>query len=167
MLKRTLFYWLTSFVIATAGYFLLWALLPLHHVFGNPYGMFLYQDRYPLAYIALCCVIFGPLAARATDAFRRRGRWGRVGVVALLALATVVLSSPLGGMLWEWHDMRAGYFPDDWASVLFLNGARDGLTVGWFIVLLSVPYNVLGLLVCYGLLAAGARRFPPFAASPQ
>ena len=160
MLKRILFYWLTAFGCATAGYFLLWALLPMHHVFGNPYGMFLYQDRYPLAYIALCCGCFAPLAAGATDAFRRCGRGGRVGVVALLALATVVLSSPLGGMLWEWHDMRAGYFPNDWPHVLFLDGARDGLTLGWFIVLLSVPYNVLGLLVCYGLLAAGARRFP-------
>ena len=82
-------------------------------------------------------------------------------MVALLALATLGLSSPLGGMRWEWHDMRAGYFPADWARVLVLNGARDGLLLGWFIVLLSIPYNVLGLLVCYGLLAAGARRFPP------
>lgn len=73
----------------------------------------------------------------------------------------VALSSPLGGMLWEWHDMRVGSFPADWARVLFPNGARDGLTVGWFIVLLSIPYNVLGLLVSYGLLAAGARRFTP------
>lgn len=167
VLKRTLFYWLTAIACATAGYGLLWALLPGHHVFGAPYGMFLYPDAHPLAYIALCCGVFGPLAARATESFRRRGHWGRVGVVALVALATVGLSSPLGGMLWEWHDMRAGYFPDDWARVLFLNGARDGLTVGWFIVLLSVPYNVLGLLVCYGLLAAGGRRFLPVATSPQ
>lgn len=56
--------------------------------------------------------------------------------------------------------MRAGYFPADWARVLFLSGALDGLLLGWFIVLLSVPYTVLGLLVCHGLLAAAARRFP-------
>jgi len=160
VLKRILFYWLTAFGCATAGYFLLWLLLPGHHVFGNLYGMYLYQDRYPLAYIALCCGCFSPLAAGATDAFGRRGRWGRVGVVLLLALTTVVLSSPLGGMLWEWHDMQAGYFPADWVHVLFLNGARDGLIMGWLIVLLSVPYNVLGLLVCYSLLQAGTRRFP-------
>jgi hypothetical protein len=155
-----LFYWLTSFGCAVAGYGLLWALLPGHRVFGAPYGMCLYHSAHPLSYIALCCGVFGPLAAGAADAFRRRGRWGRVGVVALLALATVALSTPLGGMLWEWHDMRAGYFPADWARVLFLNGTRDGLTVGWFIILLSIPYNVLGLLVCYGLLAVGARHFP-------
>jgi hypothetical protein len=160
MLKRILFYWLTAFACATAGYGLLWALLPRHHVFGAPYGMFLYQDAHPLAYIALCCALFGPLAAGATTAFGRRGRGGRVGVVGLLALATVAVSSPLGGMLWHWHDMRAGYFPADWVRILFLTGPRDGLTLGWLIVLLSIPYNVLGLLVCYGLLVAGVRRFP-------
>ena len=161
MLRRILFYWLTSLGCAAAGYGVLWALLPGHRVFGAPYGMYLYHDAHPLAYLTLCCGVFGPLAASATEAFRWRGRWGRVGVVALLALATVGLSSPLGGMLWEWHDMRAGYFPADWARVSFLNGARDGLLLGWFIVLLSLPYNVLGLLVCYALLAAGARCFPP------
>jgi hypothetical protein len=160
VLKRMLFYWFTAFGCAALGYGLLWALLPGHRVFGAPYGMFLYQDTHPLAYIALSCGAFGPLAAGATGAFGRRGRVGRVGVVCLLALATIVLSAPLGGMLWHWHDMRAGYFPDDWARVLFLNGARDGLILGWVVVLLSVPYNVLGMLVCYGLLATGTRRFP-------
>lgn len=160
MRRRILFYWLTSLGCATAGYGLLWALLPGHRVFGALYGMYLYHDAHPLAYLSLCCGVFGPLAAGATGAFGRRGRWGRVGVVALLALATVGLSSPLGGLLWEWHDMQAGYFPADWARVLLLHGARDGLRLGWLIVLLSIPYNLLGLLVCYGLLAAGARRFP-------
>lgn len=160
VLKQILFYWLTSFACATLGYGLLWALLPGHHVFGALYRMFLYHEAHPLAYIALCCGVFGPLAAGATDAFGRRGRWGRVGVVGLLALATVVISAPLGGMLWHWHDMQAGYFPTDWVRILLLRGLRDGLTLGWLIVLLSVPYNALGLLVCYVLLAAGARRFP-------
>ncbi|MBF9221317.1 hypothetical protein [Hymenobacter ruricola] len=158
MLPRTGYYWLTSFGCAAAGYGLLWLLLPGHHVFGAPYRMILYHEAHPLAYIALCCGCFGPLAAVATDAFRRRGRWGRLGVVGLLALATVALSSPLGGLLWHWHDMQAGYFPADWPRQL-VAGAAEGLTTGWLIVLLSVPYNVLGLLVCYGLLATGAGRF--------
>ena len=160
MLKRTLFYWLTAFACATVGYGLLWALLPGHHVFGALYRMFRYHEAHPLAYIALCCGSFGPLAAGVTDAFGRRGRWERVGVVGLLALATVAVSSPLGGMLWHWHDMRAGYFPAGWGRIILLNGTRDGLALGWLILLLSIPYNALGLLVCYGLLAAGSRRFP-------
>ena len=159
MLKRTVFYWLTSFACAAAGYGLLRALLPGHHVFGALYRMFLYHEAHPLAYIALCCGCYGPLAARATPLFGRCGRWQRAGVVALLALATVGVSSPLGGMLWYWHDMQAGYFPAHWGSTL-LSGAWEGLVLGWLIVLLSIPYNVLGLLVCYGLLAAGARWLP-------
>lgn len=158
MLPRTIFYWFTSFGCATAGYGLLWALLPGHHVFGAPYRMLLYHEAHPLAYIGLCCAWFGPLAAGATGAFGRRRGWGRVGVAALLALATLALSAPLGGMLWQWHDMQAGYFPPGWGRHLLLNGSRDGLAIGWLVVVLSVPYNVLGLGVCYGLLAAGARR---------
>ena len=158
MLPRTVFYWLTSFGCAAVGYGLLWMLLPGHHVFGAPYRMFLYHEAHPLAYIALCCGCFGPLAAATTDVFRRCGRWGRVGVVGLLALATVGLSSPLGGLLWHWHDMQAGYIPASWGRQL-LSGAWQGFTTGWLVVLLSVPYNALGLPVCYGLLALGAGRF--------
>jgi hypothetical protein len=80
-------------------------------------------------------------------------------MVGLLALGTVLLASPLGGMLWYWHDMRAGFFPPDWLSTLLLQGSRDGLLLGWLIVSLSIPYNLLGLLTCYGLLTVGARWF--------
>ena len=55
--------------------------------------------------------------------------------------------------------MQAGYFPNYWGRQL-LAGAWEGLTTGWLILLLSVPYNGLGLLVCYGLLAVETRRFP-------
>lgn len=159
MLRRTIFYWLTSLGCATADYGLLWLLLPGHHVFGAPYRMFLYHEAHPLPYIALCCAWFGPLAAAATTAFGRRTGGGRAGVVALLVLATLLLSAPLGGMLWQWHDMQAGYFPPNWLGHLVLRGSRDGLALGWLIVLLSVPYNVLGVGVCYGLLAVGNRWF--------
>jgi len=160
MWRRTLFYGLTSFGCAAVGYGLLAWALPGHHVFGAPYRMLLYHEAHPLAYIGLCCVLFGPLAAMATEAFRRRAGWGRVGVLAVVALATLTLSAPLGGMLWYWHDMRVGYFPPHWVQRLLLAGGCDGLAVGWLVVLLSVPYNALGLAVGYGLLVAGVRRFP-------
>ena len=167
MLKRTVFFWLSSFGLAAAGYYLLRLLLPGGHVFGAWYRMLLYHETHPLAYIGLCCLCFGPLAAAAVRTWPQRSRGGRAGLVALLALGTVGLASPLGGMLWYWHDMRAGYFPADWLPPLLLQGSREGLMIGWLIVLLSVPYNVLGLLVSYRLLAVGARLFAPPAASSQ
>ena len=55
--------------------------------------------------------------------------------------------------------MQAGYFPAHWRRVLLAEGGRNGLVVGWLVVLLSVPYNVLGVIVCYFLTRTGARLF--------
>ena len=63
MLKRTVFFWLTSFGAATAGYYLLWLVMPAHRVFRALYRMLLYHDVHPLAFIALISLCYGPLAA--------------------------------------------------------------------------------------------------------
>ena len=160
MFKRTIFLWLTSFSTAMAGYYLLRLVLPGHHVFGAWYRMLLYHEAHPVAYIALCCFFYGLLAAAFADAFWRRGTTrGRVGIVGIIVLLTMALSTPLGGMLWYWYDMQAGYFPAHWRRILLVEGSRDGLAVGWLVVLLSVPCNVLGGAVCYFLTRTGARLF--------
>jgi hypothetical protein len=61
--KRLAFFWLSSQGLATAGYYLLWPLMPHHQVFGGLYRMFMYHAEHPLPYIALCCFFFGLLAA--------------------------------------------------------------------------------------------------------
>lgn len=160
MFRRTVFFWLTSFSTAVAGYYLLRLVLPWHYVFGTWYRMLLYHEAYPVAYIALCCFFYGLLAAAFADAFWRRGTTrGRVGIVGIIVLLTMAWSAPLGGMLWYWHDMQAGYFPAHWRRILLTEGSRDGLAVGWLVVLLSVPYNMLGVIVCYYLTRTGARLF--------
>ena len=161
MLKRMLFFWFSSFALAVAGYYLLWGLLPGHRVFGDWYRMLPYHAAHPLPYIALCCGCYGPLAAAAAATFRRRGTWGRVGVTAVLCVLTVALSAPLGGILWHWHDMQAGYFPPRWGQVLLHQGPRDGLALGWLVVVLSVPYAWLGAVMCYLLTKVGASLFRP------
>ena len=166
MFKRAVFFWLMSFGLATAGYYLLRLVLPGHRVFGATYRMLLYHDAHPLPYIALCCCCYGLLAAGAAGSFLRRGSWGRVGTVGAICALTVALSAPFGGMLWHWHDMQAGFFPPDWPRILLLAGSRDGLAVGWLVVLLSVPYNVLGSIVCYFLTKTGAQLFQPGASPP-
>lgn len=65
-------------------------------------------------------------------------------------LLTILLSSAPGGVLWKVHDMYAGYFPADarlWIDLLW--GAKKGLSEGWVIILISVPYNVIGVLLGY------------------
>lgn len=161
MWKRLGFFWGASFASAVAGYYLLWAVLPGHYVFGALYRMFLYHQAHPLPYIALCCFFYGLLATGGADRFGRLGAWGRVGATGLLGALTVALSAPFGGMLWHFHDMQAGYFPPDWPRVLLSEGPLDGWAVGWLIVLLSGPYTLLGLVVCYFLTSTGTRLFRP------
>ena len=68
-------------------------------------------------------------------------------------MATPLLASPLGGMLWHLHDMLAGYFPDSWGQKL-MDGAGEGIMIGWLIILMSVPYNA----ICAVLGILGTRR---------
>jgi len=55
--------------------------------------------------------------------------------------------------------MKAGYFPRDWAGTMIACGFHDGLVMGWLIVLLSTPYNIIGTIICFFLTKAGADIF--------
>lgn len=166
MLKRTVFFWLTSFGAATVGYYLLWLVLPEHRVSGATYRMLFYHDAHPLAFIALACLCYGLLAAGAARAFSRRGQSGRVMITLTVNILTTGISLPLGGMLWYWYDMRAGCFPAHWGRILLEQGSLDGWAVGWLVMLLSVPCSWLGLPICYYLLQTGNRLFPPRPLTP-
>jgi hypothetical protein len=52
-------------------------------------------------------------------------------------------------MLWFYHDMQAGYFPANWTNRMVSNGISMGLSTGWLIIMLSIPYNILGLVAAY------------------
>ena len=50
--------------------------------------------------------------------------------------------------------MLTGYFPNGWLKKLLLDGALEGAGLGWLIVLISVPFN----LICAILGIRGTRR---------
>ncbi|WP_400194318.1 hypothetical protein [Hymenobacter sp. B81] len=135
--------------------------MPQGYVFGHLTGMPLYHWQHPLSYILLTCFCYGLIAAVLARHFAGLSRRSRVLWTGITALLTVVASSPMGGMLWHYHDMQAGYFPSFWRSRMVEYGVSWGLAAGWAIVGLSVPYNVLGLLVCYWLTSWGSRWFHP------
>ncbi len=118
-------------------------------IFGFLPRMFLYHWIYPNQYIALVCLIYALLAAAFAPRIARRP-----SLAIWIVLATPLLASPLGGMLWHLHDMLAGYFPSSWQEKLLLDGALEGAEIGWLIVLLSFPYNV----ICALLGIRGTRR---------
>ncbi|MGC1216681.1 MAG: hypothetical protein WA883_04360 [Phormidesmis sp.] len=151
------------FCIYTAGCFsiasLIYAVLKATlygeqgRVFAALYLMYEYHNQYPYQYILVIAVVYGIIATLWAHFLGRTqtGRTRGLYILGVLAL-TILCSSILGGMLWSLHDMQAGYFPE---GSLFWNalswGASNGLGIGWFIFILSFPYNILCALAGYWL----------------
>jgi hypothetical protein len=133
--------------------------MPGHRVFGSMYRMFLYHYAFPLQYIAIPCFFYGIFATLFSNKFRNKKRGGRILVTFLIIVLTILMSSPFGGMLWHFHDMQAGYFPKNWISKMIQEGFIWGLEIGWFIILLSIPYNIFGAILCYFLTKKGVELY--------
>ncbi|NLA24521.1 MAG: hypothetical protein GX879_06105 [Bacteroidales bacterium] len=158
-LKQFAFYWLTSFAIAIVGYYLLWIIMPNHWVFGSWFRMFKYHWQHPIQYIAIPCFFYGIFATIFSSKFLKLKSIRRIILTLIIAILVIIISSPFGGMLWHYHDMQAGYFPQNWFFKILKLGFSGGLTMGWLIVGLSVPYNILGVVVAYFLTRKGALIF--------
>ncbi|WP_300803367.1 hypothetical protein [uncultured Desulfovibrio sp.] len=159
MKKRLLAFFIffgCSFGIASLIYHALALLTNGVFIFGALPRMFLYHWIYPNHYIALVCLIYALLAAAFAPRIARRP-----SLAIWIVLATPLLASPLGGMLWHLHDMLEGYFPNSWQKKLLLDGALEGAELGWLIVLLSFPYNVIcALLGIRGTRRVAQRLYP-------
>src|SRR3970040_2116710 len=71
-----------------------------------------YLNRYPIPYLLSIAFIFALVSALwyavITDTFPRF-RWFQIAMIPFLV---VLLTGPVWGMLWVYHDMEAGFFPD-------------------------------------------------------
>ena len=152
-------FWLVSFGIALPAYFLLYEVMPSGYVFGKYFRMYLYHYQHPAQYIAIPCFFYGLIATATADRFYRSSLYGRLFWSAFIIGATILISSPFGGMLWHYHDMQAGFFPKDWISVLLLDGTTMGLQFGWLIIALSFPYSFLGIIVSHLITRTGSNLF--------
>ena len=156
---RFIFFLLTSLLSALSGYFILDSLLPDHMVFGRYYRMPLYHFETYFGFIIICCLFYTLISTCALKYFCRTANNRRLVIFILILLITFALSSMVGGMYWHYLDMRAGFFPDSWVKKMVFHGVYDGLTYGWIIIALSLPYNILGIPVAYGLLVVACRFF--------
>jgi len=153
--KLFLYFALSCFLAASAGYFLLRMVMQDGWVFGALYRMFLYHWEHPLQYILVIAVIYGLIAAFMAIRFSDRPEISRWIIFSVMAL-TIVVASPIGGIMWVIHDMQAGYFTEGsrfWASIRW--GTLEGIKLGWLVILLSIPYNVFGLIVGYFVTSYG------------
>lgn len=132
----------------------------LDYVFGGLFRMHMYHDEHPLQYIAVVSIAFGIVGTFWLRLFGHTTGWMRWTSMFAAIVVTIIVASVPGGVLWKIHDMQAGYFPPGsrfWDDLLW--GAKEGLMVGWLVVVTSFPYNLLGLVV--GLLVL--HRLPTLA----
>ena len=161
MLRLFAYFAVICFSSSSGGYVLLHLVMPEGWVFGALYRMFLYHWEHPFQYIGLISIISAAIATTAALALRHRRKTPRWMIFAVIA-TTILAASPLGGVLWVIHDMQAGYFTEGgrlWADIGW--GALEGVKCGWLIILLSVPYNLFGLVAGYFLTDYGFRMARP------
>lgn len=138
--KRLLFLLFSSSMVSIALYYLL--KLSGHVVFGSLYRMYLYHDKHPISYILIVCFFFSILGTCFIKQFSRRKLLGKIFIVFIILILTILISSPFGGMLWHYHDMQAGWFPGNWLEIMLSEGIHMGTKIGWLIILMSIPYNI-------------------------
>ena len=146
-------------MLASSVYYILWLCMPRHYVFGALYRMFLYHWQHPLAFIAIPCFFYGIIATGFAGTFSIRKIKGQVVLTIVIIALTVLVSSPFGGMLWYYYDMKAGFFPVNWVSRMIERGFEWGLDAGWLVVGLSIPYNIIGSVICFFLTKKGSELF--------
>lgn len=107
---------------------------------------------FPLQYIAIPCFFYGFLATSFSNRFKNSKLKKQILLTVLIIALTILLSSPFNGILWHLHDIQARYFPNNWLEILITDGTSWGLSIGWFIILTSIPYNIFGSVIFFFLL---------------
>jgi hypothetical protein len=102
--------------------------------------MFTYHYKYPYQYIFIVCFFYSLFATVFAQKIAKSEKWLLYSLVVIFL--ALLFASPVGGMLWHVHDMLAGFFPAN-AMHKILQGIPEGLGIGWLILLLSFPYNIL------------------------
>lgn len=150
--KLFAFFAASTFALASLGYLLLHAVMPHGEVFGGLYRMFMYHETYPFQYIAVIAFTYAVIAAGFVIRWRHLSGWRQgVAIISIILLSVFVASVP-GGVLWKIHDMQAGYFTTGsqfWSDLFW--GASTGLKIGWLVIALSLPYNIIGFIVGYAV----------------
>lgn len=139
-----------SFIFAAACYDIL--LFFGFKPFAGLYRMYCYHWLHPFQFMFIPCFVFSVLAVAFSGKFKKASIPKQIGFTVLIIFLTILISSPLGGMLWHLHDMLAGYFPKNWFLKLVKYGFREGMQLGWIIIICSVPYNIIGMLTSFFIL---------------
>jgi hypothetical protein len=142
--KSAIIFGVIFFAIASIVYFVIAEIFNHPYPLGALYRMFLYHWVHPYQYILVVSIVYGILATIWYYYFYELKTWKKYLSIVGLLVITVAISSIPCGVLWVIHDAQAGFFPETsyFVKNLFW-GAKTGLYLGWFIVALSIPYNII------------------------
>ena len=155
-MKKSAFYFIVYFAVCFVGLAALYWAITLSKTsiwegsaFASWYRMFEYHYSHPMQYIGVVAACYA-LVATIWTVFMKRMRTGLTRFLEILfvIIVSLALACPLGGMLWHFHDMQAGFFPSFWLRKL-REGLSEGLQLGPVLILLSIPFNILSLIVGY------------------
>jgi hypothetical protein len=119
-----------------------------------------YHDLYPIPYLLMSALVFAAVSALWLVFIVPRFTGFRFLQIILLPWIALLLTSPIWGMLWVFHDMQAGFFPAFPPMIDYLLfGARQGLYFALNAIVFSLPLNLLAYGATCLLLAMFVKRF--------
>jgi hypothetical protein len=152
----------SAFLLGASGYLALHAVLPRGYVFGSLYRMLLYHEAHPFQYIAVVALTYAAIATPCAIRWSGSSGWRRTLLIIGVMVASIFAASVPGGILWKIHDMQAGFFTSGsrfWNDLLW--GAWTGLEIGWLVIALSLPYNIVGFVSGYAVTNYGFKIGAP------
>lgn len=152
------FRWISALLYSAVGVFFVWfgscAVFLLLWLAGwDSIGtlprMFLYHIKFFYLYFAVIALVYGGFLL-LWFRFHPKTKWKFVLMLTLGGFLIVSVSSYPCTLLYILHDMQAGFYPKNlWGA--FFGQTRDFLLVGWYIVLLSFPLNLLAVFAFFFL----------------
>lgn len=157
-----------SFAVWSATAALLRAVWPGRDVFAAAYGMIMYPEAHPYAFIGVVSVAFACVAAIAGPALARLSGGRRVAALVGVVVGAVVVAGVPGGLLYTALDIQAGFVPPSYTlRANLMSNAMNGLMLGPILAVMSVPFSVVALLAGVGVLHAGLRMANREARDPE
>ena len=149
-LKLFLAIFTLSCLLGLAFYFGLKELLGLLP-FQQPFvRVFPYPNSQPIPYIVAIAFAFATISSFWLERIAPKKFRHPLLQIAFVPFVALLLAGTLCGMIWVYHDMQAGYFPD---SPVFQQhiwwGAKTGLGLSIFAAIASFPLNILSYIVAY------------------
>lgn len=148
----------SAFLLAACGYFSLWLVIPEDSDIGAMYQIVKYHWSHPfhqIGLVSLCYALVATLVILSpVDPVRR---WPKSSTLFIVILS-LIIASPAGGVLWVLHDMQAGYVSEGqrfWEHIGW--GISYAVSISWLVILISVPYNLFGLVLGHLVTMQGYR----------